>query len=121
MTPQRRFGPRMPVVGVVGEVFDACLYSVTGHLYCDRPTFPEIPGDLVSRRPRGDAGEASVVHVGRGPGNLAKRPCLERAGHAGSPFVGQTSGSPRDASVVELLVREIRADVATVTAGLSAE
>ncbi len=62
--------------------------------------------------------KAAVVHVGRGSGDLTKRGCFEGCDVTRSSCEPEPPGvrglpvSPRDAGIVELLVREVRANVA---------
>src|SRR5262252_37141 len=69
--------------------------------------------------------DAAVVHVGRGSAHFAERGRFECAAvsssmsDAGSPFVGNESRSPRDASVVKFFVREIRSGMTSAAACLA--
>lgn len=74
-----------------------------------------------------ESGEASVMHVGRGSGNLAKRGCLEsaaifrRAGHASASCVYRRSGPPSHTGIVELFVGEVGTNMTPCATSLPAE
>ncbi len=71
--------------------------------------------------------EAAVVHVGRGSAHFAERGRLEGAAVSGglsddgAPFIRHDARSPGDASVVEVLVREVWPCVALAAACLAME
>src|SRR5262245_40481297 len=71
--------------------------------------------------------QAAIVHVRRRAGGLAKRRRVERpgiprfAGDCEPALIGQTAIAPGDAGVVEVLVGEVRPDMAGNAATLAAE
>src|SRR5262245_19874739 len=74
-----------------------------------------------------ERGHAAVVHVRCGARDLAKSRRLERAaillgsGNAEAPIIGEAAVAPGNASVVKLLVGEVRSHVAGGAIALSAE
>ena len=71
--------------------------------------------------------QTAIMHVRRGTRDLAKRRRFERAviprdaGNREPSFIGKPTVAPGDSGVVEILVGEIRTDVATAAAALAAE